>query len=218
MRPSSRLLSHIGSLPVSIPKTVSLSHSVQNQITTLSITGPLGTRAISLPSYINLDQSSPAQLSVGVADSRVAEQRARWGLSRSLISNAVTGVSTGYSKQLNLVGVGYRAAMSSKTQLSLKLGFAHPVLIDLPADVVASTPSSTSIELKGIDLQRVGEVAARIRSWRVPEPYNVSGEFEGVLGASWARGAVADRLSRHKQGKGIFVGDEQVRRKEVKKK
>lgn len=95
-------------------------------------------------------------------------------MSRSLINNAVIGVTTGYTKQLSLVGVGYRASMVTPTQLHLKLGFAHPVLIDLPTDVVATTPSSTEVLLSGIDKQRVGEVAASIRRWRVPEPYNVS--------------------------------------------
>jgi large subunit ribosomal protein L6 len=174
MRPSSLLLSHIGSLPVVIPSSVKLIPTIQSNQTNLSITGPLGTQHLSIPDYVKLDHSRPDQVSLSVLDRGVVHQRARWGLSRTLIANAVKGVSNGYTKELNLVGVGYRASMASPTQLHLKLGFAHPVLIDLPSDVTATTPSSTSIVLSGIDLQRVGEVAARIRSWRVPEPYNVS--------------------------------------------
>ena len=174
MKASSSVLSHIGSLPVRIPTNVKLIQTSQLLLTSLSISGPLGTKQVSIPRYINLDSSSPHQLSLSLLDRGVAQHRARWGLSRTLIDNAVVGVSQGYTKELNLVGVGYRASMASPTQLHLKLGFAHPVLIDLPSDVTAATPSSTSIVLSGIDKQRVGEVAARIRSWRVPEPYNVS--------------------------------------------
>lgn len=118
-------------------------------------------------------------------------QRAIWGLTRSLLANAVEGVSTGYTLSLRLVGVGYRATLEEipsasaqlppSQRLNLKLGFAHPVLIDLPADVVASTPSTTNIVLAGIDKQRLGEVAARIRRWRQPEPYNVGSARRLVL-------------------------------------
>nr|CRX79174.1 hypothetical protein ls5931a1_00001 [Leucosporidium scottii] len=134
-------------------------------------------------------QATP-QYSVRVDDPTVKHQRAVWGLTRSLLANAIVGVSAGYSLSLRLVGVGYRAAVEpipsspstsapststsiSTHRLNLKLGYAHPVLINLPADVTAATPSTTTITLTGIDKQRLGEVAARIRSWRVPEPYNV---------------------------------------------
>ncbi|ORY45439.1 ribosomal protein L6, alpha-beta domain-containing protein [Leucosporidium creatinivorum] len=210
--------SHVGSLPIPCPTSVTLtptlaSTSPASKSTRLRVQGPKGELAVDLMPFVHLEplpQSAQAapHYSVRVDDPTVKHQRAVWGLTRSLLANAIVGVSTGYSLSLRLVGVGYRAAVepippsptpvspssatsTSTHRLNLKLGYAHPVLINLPADVVAATPSTTTITLTGIDKQRLGEVAARIRSWRVPEPYN---------------------------GKGIFVGDEVVRRKEVKKK
>ncbi|GAA6041903.1 hypothetical protein JCM8097_000213 [Rhodosporidiobolus ruineniae] len=220
-------LSHVGSAPIPLPPTVSFlppppssssssapsSSSSAPPSTRAFVRGPKGELAIDIAPFVKLDlapaPSSAAPgggsiLSVAVDDPSVKQQRAAWGLTRSLLANAVVGVSDGYTLPLRLVGVGYRAAVESlpppplgstastpSQRLNLKLGFAHPVLIDLPHDVQATTPAPTSIVLQGIDKQRLGQVAARIRSWRIPEPYN---------------------------GKGIFVGDEQVRRKEVKKK
>ncbi|GAA5968221.1 hypothetical protein JCM21900_001130 [Sporobolomyces salmonicolor] len=214
---SSPTSSHVGSAPIPYPPSVtfvpdsataSFSSSLPRR---LVVQGPKGRLAVDVPSCVHIahspsSSSSPpaasSLISLSVDDPSAKYQRAMWGLTRSLLANAVRGVSIGYSLSLRLVGVGYRAAVEdvspssssaggSKQRLNLKLGFAHPVLIDLPSDVLASTPSSTTILLSGIDKQRLGEVAARIRSWRVPEPYN---------------------------GKGIFVGDEQIKRKEVKKK
>ncbi|GAA5845427.1 hypothetical protein JCM11251_005070 [Rhodosporidiobolus azoricus] len=212
--------SHVGSAPIPLPAAVTFlprpapspsqpSHAV--------VRGPKGELVVSVAPFVRLavqGQAATVQggevdalhLNVEVDNATVKHQRAVWGLTRSLLANAVVGVSEGYTLPLRLVGVGYRAAVEpvapgsaplDSTQppptqrLNLKLGFAHPVLIDLPVDVKASTPSPTSIILEGIDKQRLGQIAARIRSWRIPEPYN---------------------------GKGIFVGNEQVRRKEVKKK
>ncbi|GAA5969587.1 hypothetical protein JCM3765_003442 [Sporobolomyces pararoseus] len=216
---TSRSTSHVGSAPIPYPTSVTFeqqsisplsssetsSPSSSSAPSQLFVKGPKGRLAINVPSFVQLSfsppSSSPTVLSLAVKDTSIKEQRAAWGLTRSLLANAVQGVSEGYNLSLRLVGVGYRAAVEEvvasgggggKVQrLNLKLGFAHPVLIELPADVQASTPSSTTITLSGIDKQRLGEVAARIRRWRIPEPYN---------------------------GKGIFVGDEQVKRKEVKKK
>ncbi|GAA6025020.1 hypothetical protein JCM11491_005161 [Sporobolomyces phaffii] len=203
--------SHVGSAPIPYPSSVTFETVTPGQASTssrLAVQGPKGRLSIEVPPFVRLSfsapsaaspQATPPTLSLAVDDASIKQQRAAWGLTRSLLANAVRGVSDGYDLSLRLVGVGYRAAVEDvassdggKTQrLNLKLGFAHPVLIELPQDVRAATPSSTTITLSGIDKQRLGEVAARIRRWRVPEPYN---------------------------GKGIFVGDEQVRRKEVKKK
>ncbi|GAA5852341.1 hypothetical protein JCM3766R1_000480 [Sporobolomyces carnicolor] len=210
---TARIGSHVGSAPIAYPASVTFDRTAPAAVPTLPgsssqlfVKGPKGSLAINVPPFVQLSfsppSSSPTVLSIAVDDTSIKEQRAAWGLTRSLIANAVRGVSEGYDLSLRLVGVGYRAAVEevpasaatgggTAQRLNLKLGFAHPVLIELPSDVRASTPSSTTITLSGIDKQRLGEVAARIRRWRVPEPYN---------------------------GKGIFVGEEQIKRKEVKKK
>lgn len=211
--------SHIGSLPIPYPATVTLvgnlplpssatSSGPGGASTRLQVQGPLGQLSVEIKPFVLVTHVPPPshpsqplspslasrQLSVSVANSSVKHQRAIWGLTRSLIANAVAGVSTGYTLSLRLVGVGYRAILEhaptpllpttlttssprSTQRLNLKLGYAHPVIIDLPSDVVASTPSTTAIVLSGIDKQRLGEVAARIRNWRVPEPYNVRFRF-----------------------------------------
>ncbi|GAA5870479.1 hypothetical protein JCM3774_003682 [Rhodotorula dairenensis] len=134
--------------------------------------------------------SSHEHYVVDIENPAVKHQRAVWGLTRALLANAVVGVSEGYTLPIRLVGVGYRATVEdivpssssragtatpqAKQRLNLKLGFAHPVLIDLPPDVTATTPAPNAIALTGIDKQRVGQIAAQIRAWRVPEPYNAS--------------------------------------------
>ena len=112
------------------------------------------------------------------------------GTTRALVNNMVTGVSAGFEKKLELNGVGYRAKASGKT-VNLTLGFSHPIDYELPEGISAETPSQTEIVLKGIDKQKVGQVAAEIRAFRPPEPY---------------------------KGKGVRYADEYVRRKEAKKK
>lgn len=234
--------SHVGSAPIPLPSTVSFLPPASSPLspTTPSsarVRGPKGELVVNIAPFVRLavapraaggDETTGAdvlgaELTVAVEDASLKHQRSVWGLTRSLLANAVTGVSDGYTLSLRLVGVGYRAAVeaspaaagqpsSSSQRLNLKLGFAHPVLIDLPADVQATTPLPTSIVLHGIDKQRLGQVAARIRSWRIPEPYNVCLSSFPFL---------PFRLTPpilFAQGKGIFVGDEQVRRKEVKKK
>jgi large subunit ribosomal protein L6 len=194
--------SHVGSAPIPLPTTVSFlppssSPSVTSSSTFARVRGPKGELTVDIAPFVRLavapraavvdeansDAVKGAELTVAVADASLKQQRAVWGLTRSLLANAVKGVSEGYTLSLRLVGVGYRAAVeavpsiseepSSSQRLNLKLGFAHPVLIDLPSDVQATTPLPTSIVLHGIDKQRLGQVAARIRSWRIPEPYNV---------------------------------------------
>ena len=127
-----------------------------------------------------------------VLSKRVESQRAQamWGLSRSLLGNMVTGVTTGFEQTLELVGVGYRAAMKGQA-LSMQLGFSHDVDIPAPTGISFAVPKQTEIKISGIDKQAVGEMAARIRRIRPPEPY---------------------------KGKGVRYAGEQVRRKEGKKK
>jgi large subunit ribosomal protein L6 len=164
------------------------------------VKGPKGQLAVELASFVRLTQQQQQQQGtegqapildhfvVDIENPAVKHQRAVWGLTRALLANAVVGVSEGYTLPIRLVGVGYRATVedippSSRTnhsgpqptqRLNLKLGFAHPVLIDLPPDVTATTPAPNAIALSGIDKQRLGQVAAQIRAWRVPEPYNAS--------------------------------------------
>lgn len=243
---TSPALSHVGSAPIELPSSVHLVAPPRASTTAASapstpasarVRGPKGELAVDLAPFVRLDLVDPPAdhgpssrlVRVAVDDAAVKHQRAVWGLTRALLANAVVGVSEGYTLPLRLVGVGYRAAVEpaphlgpARYRLNLKLGFAHPVLVDLPPDVAASTPSPTSILLAGIDKQRLGQVAARIRSWRIPEPYNVSPSRPRPLARALALArsrSLADSLSRRRsQGKGIFVGDEQVRRKEVKKK
>tara|TARA_Y100001935_G_scaffold217049_1_gene188987 strand:+ start:214 stop:558 length:345 start_codon:yes stop_codon:yes gene_type:complete len=113
-----------------------------------------------------------------------------WGTVRSRIFNLIEGVSSGYTKELELVGVGYKAAPKGKT-LELNLGFSHPINFEIPEDLKIEVPKPTTIKISGIDKQRVGQIAANIRSFRKPEPY---------------------------KGKGVKYKDEYVRRKEGKKK
>jgi large subunit ribosomal protein L6 len=175
-----------------------------------------------LLSSAGTDGTANSVARVTVHDASIKEQRACWGLSRALLANAVAGVSTSFSLTVRLVGIGYRATLESTTspttgqtvqRMNLKLGFGHPVLMPVPADIGVEIPSPTTILLTGIDRQRLGEFAARIRSWRVPEPYKVSTDLCFRQAKSHIS---ADNMQL--QGKGIFVGEETVRRKEVRSK
>lgn len=211
---SASVPSHVGSQPIVCPPSVTLAQlpptssggsvSPAASSSRLRIGGSKGELFVEIKSFVHLAYSPlpaapsssaspptgpPAQqLVLSVLDATVKQQRATWGLTRSLVANAIVGVSEGYKLSLRLVGVGYRATLEdvpsgpggaggaggARTQrLNLKLGYAHPVIVNLPPDVKATTPSTTNIVLEGIDKQRLGEVAARIRRWRVPEPYNV---------------------------------------------
>jgi large subunit ribosomal protein L6 len=116
--------------------------------------------------------------------------RQQWGMTRSMVANLATGVTDGFKKELELVGVGYRAAMQGK-DLKLSLGYSHEVIFEVPAGITVSAPKQTEVVIEGMDQQQVGEVAANIRKWRSPEPY---------------------------KGKGIRYKDEYIFRKEGKKK
>jgi len=140
-----------------------------------------------------------SSVGVKVADPDLKAQMAMWGTTRALIANAIQGVTQGYRTQLTLIGVGYRASLEADPnkivtgcdcRLHLRLAYAHPIYESIPNEVKVEIPQSTLIVLKGIDKQLLGEVAARIRRWRPPEPY---------------------------KGKGIFVNDETIKRKVRKK-
>jgi large subunit ribosomal protein L6 len=177
-------MSRIGKRPIAVPKGVTVTVDGQ----TITVKGPKAERSWTLAEEVELSQDN-GELTLTI---RQDTQRARamWGLSRTLIDNMVTGVTTGFERSLELVGVGYRAAMKGN-DLSLQLGFSHEVDIKAPAGVTFAVPKQTEIKISGPDKQVVGELAANIRKLRPPEPY---------------------------KGKGVRYAGEKVRRKEGKKK
>ena len=173
-------MSRIGRLPVAIPAGVTVTVADNNVVT---VKGKLG----------ELTQKFNACISIKVEGAEVVvtrpnddkEVRALHGLTRALVSNMITGVNEGFSKKLEIVGVGYRVEKQGQN-LNIALGFSHPVIIEAPAGITFEVPDSNSIIIKGIDKQAVGQIAAVIRSKRPPEPYH---------------------------GKGVKYADEYIRRK-----
>lgn len=138
----------------------------------LSVKGPKGTLAMPLSDLINYEVAE-GSISVRPAnDSR--EARAFWGMQRTLVQNLITGVTEGFTKVLEITGVGYRANSQGKN-LKLQLGYSHDVDFAVPEGIEIKTPDNTTIEISGIDKQQVGQVAAEIRRWRKPEPYKGKG-------------------------------------------
>jgi large subunit ribosomal protein L6 len=136
---------------------------------TVSVKGPKGQLQVVLPKEVSIKMENGAlQLSP------IGDSSALAGTLRALLSNMVTGVTSGYERKLELVGVGYRAAMAGK-DLNLTLGFSHPVVFKAPEGVTMETPTQTEILIKGADKQRVGQAAAKIRAFRSPEPYKGKG-------------------------------------------
>jgi large subunit ribosomal protein L6 len=177
-------MSRIGKKAVAIPSGVTVTVDGQ----TVTVKGPKGQLAWTVSDEIEVKQEG-AEITFAP---RNDTQRARgmWGLSRTLIGNMVEGVTKGYEQTLELVGVGYRATMKGQA-LSMQLGFSHDVDIPPPAGISFAVPKQTEVRISGIDKQLVGEIAARIRRIRPPEPY---------------------------KGKGVRYAGEKVRRKEGKKK
>ena len=138
----------------------------------LSVKGPKGTLAMPLSDLINYVVAE-GSISVRPAnDSR--EARAFWGMQRTLVQNLITGVTEGFTKTLEITGVGYRANSQGKN-LKLQLGYSHDVNYDIPEGITIKTPDQTTVEITGSDRQKVGQVAAEIRRWRKPEPYKGKG-------------------------------------------
>ncbi|MBC7137788.1 MAG: 50S ribosomal protein L6 [Defluviimonas sp.] len=161
-------MSRIGKKPVELPKGVTASISGQ----TVEVKGPKGTRSFKATDDVTLALEEGKLTVTPRGTSKRARQQ--WGMSRSMVSNLVTGVSTGFRKELEIQGVGYRAAMAGNV-LKLSLGYSHDVNFEVPAGVTVSTPKQTEIVVEGIDQQLVGQVAANIREWRAPEPYKGKG-------------------------------------------
>lgn len=177
-------MSRIGSKAVQIPDGVSATVDGQQ----VSAKGPKGELSVVLTDEVTAKMTDDG-ISVAPRDES-KRARSMWGMSRTLVSNIVVGVVEGFSKKLEIIGVGYRAQVQGST-LQLQLGLSHDVNYPIPEDIKIACPKQTEIEITGIDKQRVGRVAAEIRSYRPPEPY---------------------------KGKGIRYQDEYVFRKEGKKK
>ena len=177
-------MSRIGKHPVAVPGGVTIA--VEGQ--TVSAKGKLGALAVTLPPEVEI---TFADGKVTVAP-RDAEKRARamWGMSRSLVQNLVQGVSEGYTRKLEIAGVGYRAAVDGKI-LNLQLGFSHDIKVAIPDDIKVVCETPTAVTISGADKQRVGQIASEIRRFRPPEPY---------------------------KGKGVKYAEERILRKEGKKK
>jgi len=161
-------MSRIGKRPVPLPSGVTATTEGR----TLSVKGPKGTLSLQMREEINYDISEDG-ISVQPAN-ETKQARAFWGMQRTLVQNLVTGVSEGFTKVLEITGVGYRATAQGKS-LKLQLGYSHDVNVDVPEGIEIKTPDNTTVEVSGIDRQKVGQVAAEIRRWRKPEPYKGKG-------------------------------------------
>ncbi len=177
-------MSRVGKNPIPVPKGVEVVIAGG----AVAVKGPLGTLSQTIVAGVGVRQEGE-QILMETLDAS-AMSNAMSGTMRALVANMVTGVSKGFEKKLNLVGVGYRA-QAQGDKLNLQVGYSHPVVHQMPAGVKCETPTQTEILIKGADRQRVGQVAAEVRAYRPPEPY---------------------------KGKGIRYADEQVIIKETKKK
>ena len=162
-------MSRIGKAPITVPDGVTVDVKGQS----LTVTGPKGTLNHTIPEVIAVQVDDGVLAVTRTNDERTS--RALHGLTRSLINNMVVGVSQGFRKDLEIVGVGYRAAANTPSQIQLALGFSHPVVVNAPDGITFEVPEPTKIGVVGIDKQAVGQVAAIIRSWREPEPYKGKG-------------------------------------------
>ena len=175
-------MSRVGRSPIPVPSGVDVTIGSGN----ISVKGPKGTLNLARPHGVDVAMEN-GQVQFSTAD---AGRLPMAGTARALLANMITGVSEGYTRKLELVGVGYRAAMQGK-DLNLSLGFSHPVLFKVPEGITITTPTQTEILISGADKQGVGAAAAKIRGYRPPEPY---------------------------KGKGVRYANERVVRKEAKKK
>lgn len=176
-------MSRIGRKPVALPAGVEVTVDDKNVVT---VKGPKGTLQEQVSKLINVEVKEGEVVLTRSSDAR--EHRSQHGLARTLVNNMVVGVTSGYEKKLQLVGVGYRAEKKGSS-LVMNLGYSHPVEMPDPEGITTEVPDATTVVVKGIDKAAVGNYAANIRAWRMPEPY---------------------------KGKGIKYADEVIRRKEGK--
>jgi len=177
-------MSRVAKMPIALPAGAEVSIAAEQ----ITVKGPLGTLSQSLNGLVKIGNNNGTLSFEMGNDSREAD--AMSGTMRALVNNMVIGVTKGYEKKLTLVGVGYKAQAAGE-KLNLSLGFSHPVVHEMPAGIKCETPTPTEILIKGIDKQRVGQVAAEVRAYRSPEPY---------------------------KGKGVRYANEVVKLKETKKK
>ncbi len=177
-------MSRVGKMPVAIPEGVDVAIK-DDQV---NVKGALGTLALTQNALVTIKNDDGKLTFAPANDSR--EANAMSGTMRQLVNNMVTGVTKGFEKKLNLVGVGYKA-QAQGAKLNLTVGYSHPVVMDMPAGIKVETPTPTEVVIKGSDRQRVGQIAAEVRAVRPPEPY---------------------------KGKGIRYSDEKITIKETKKK
>ena len=166
-------MSRIGKQPIPVPSGV----EVKIDGSTVTVKGPKGELSQTFSDIMSIELEDGAVVVTRPDESRTA--RSLHGLTRTLVANMVAGVSEGFAKNLEIVGVGYRAAMKG-SDLELQLGYSHPVLVVAEPGITFEVPQPTKITVRGIDKQRVGQVAADIRKWRKPEPYKGKGiRYEG---------------------------------------
>ena len=177
-------MSRVGKMPVTVPQGVDVAIK-EDQI---NVKGALGTLALTQNALVTIVNDAGKLTFAPANESR--EANAMSGTMRQLVYNMVTGVTKGFEKKLNLVGVGYKA-QAQGAKLNLTVGYSHPVMMDMPAGITVATPTPTEVVIKGSDRQRVGQIAAEVRAVRPPEPY---------------------------KGKGIRYSDEKITIKETKKK
>ncbi|WCT72944.1 50S ribosomal protein L6 [Sphingomonas naphthae] len=161
-------MSRIGKKPVAVPAGVTATIEGKQ----LSVKGPKGTLSMPLADEVTY-AIEDGNVSVQPANG-TKRARSFWGMQRTMVANLITGVTTGYTKTLQITGVGYRAA-SQGSNLKLQLGYSHDVNFEIPEGITIATPDQTTVNISGIDKQKVGQVAAEIRRWRKPEPYKGKG-------------------------------------------